>query len=83
MPAVHGRNGAKIDRALTLPSGTRRAIEAKLGLAPKLEKCFHIACDDLQPARRLVVYSGAERFPLAHGAEAVPLVELCRNRAAA
>lgn len=31
----------------------------------------------IRPERRLVVYRGAERFPLANGIEAVPLIDLC------
>ena len=31
----------------------------------------------------LVVYGGAERFPLAEGVEAVPLVDLCEELSAA
>jgi predicted AAA+ superfamily ATPase len=72
--------GAEIDLLLKLP-GHRKpwAIEIKRGLAPKLEKGFHIACDDVRPERRLVVYGGDERFPLADGVEAVPLVDLCEE----
>lgn len=70
--------GAEIDLLLKLP-GRRApwAIEIKRGLAPKLERGFHLACEAVEPERRSVVYSGAERFPLAEGVEAVPLVELC------
>jgi hypothetical protein len=70
--------GAKIDLLLKLP-GPRRpwAIEIKRGLAPKLERGFHAACDTVQPERRLVVYGGAEPFPLAEGVEATPLFDLC------
>jgi len=41
-----------------------------------------MACDDLQPARRLVVYAGAERVPLPHGVEAVGLSGLAAELAA-
>ena len=70
--------GAEIDLLLKL-RGTRKpwAIEIKRGLAPRLERGFHLACDTVQPERRLVVYGGAERFPLAEGVEAVSLAELC------
>jgi len=70
--------GAEIDLLLALP-GRRKpwAIEIKRGLAPRLERGFHLACDTVQPERRLVVYGGAERFPLAEGVEAVSLAELC------
>jgi predicted AAA+ superfamily ATPase len=70
--------GAEIDLLLKLP-GHRRpwAIEVKRGLAPKIDRGFHLACETAGPERRLVVYGGAERFPLAAGAEAIPLCDLC------
>ena len=76
--------GAEIDLLLTLP-GRRRpwAIEIKRGLAPTVERGFQLACDTVRPERRLVVYGGSERFPLAAGVEAVPLVDLCEELAAA
>jgi predicted AAA+ superfamily ATPase len=76
--------GAEIDLLLKLP-GRRKpwAIEVKRGLAPKLERGFHLACDAVRPERRLVVYGGVERFPLAEGVEAVSLIELSRELAAA
>lgn len=76
--------GAEIDLLLKLPGHHRPwAIEIKRGLAPKLERGFHAACDTVRPERRFVVYSGAERFPLAEGVEAVPLPDLCAKLAAA
>ncbi|WP_442976746.1 ATP-binding protein [Rubrimonas sp.] len=65
--------GAEIDLLLSLPGGRLWAVEIKRSLAPKIERGFHIACDDLKPERRIVVYPGAETFPMAHGAEAVSL----------
>ncbi|MBU3694508.1 MAG: hypothetical protein FGM40_06725 [Rhodocyclaceae bacterium] len=59
------------------------AIEIKRGLAPKIERGFHVACDDLRPEKRLVVYGGSERFPLAANVEAVSLCELCAELATA
>jgi predicted AAA+ superfamily ATPase len=76
--------GAEIDLLLELP-GQRRpwAIEVKRGLAPKIERGFRLACDDVRPGRRLVVYGGAERFPLAENVEAVSLIDLCKELSAA
>lgn len=76
--------GAEIDLLLKLP-GTRApwAIEIKRRLAPRIERGFHLACEDVRPARRRVVYGGKDRFPIAAGVEAVPLVELCEELAAA
>lgn len=69
--------GAEIDLLLTWPSGGMWAIEIKRSLTPKLERGFHAACADLSPARKLVVYPGADSFPLGHEVFAVPLVTLC------
>jgi uncharacterized protein len=76
--------GAEIDLLLQLP-GQRGswAIEIKRGLAPKIERGFHSACETVQPQQRRVVYGGTERFPLADGAEAVSLPRLCEELAAA
>lgn len=76
--------GAELDLLLELP-GRRRpwAVEVKLGLAPKIGRGFHSAVETVQPERCFVVYSGAERFSLAQGVEAVPLAELCRELAIA
>jgi predicted AAA+ superfamily ATPase len=76
--------GAEIDLLLKLP-GRRQpwAIEIKRGLAPKIEKGFRLACESVRPERRLVVYGGVERFPLADGVEAVSLDDLCSELSAA
>lgn len=56
--------GAGIDLLLSPPRGRQQAIEVKCSLKPKLEKGFYIACEDLDPVRRIVVYPGTEIFPL-------------------
>jgi uncharacterized protein len=65
--------GAEIDLVLRLPGSKTWAIEFKRTLAPKLEKGFYIACDDLKPDKALCVYPGTERFPLSNGAMACGL----------
>lgn len=81
---VRTATGAEIDLLVKLP-GHRKAwaIEIKRGLAPKLERGFHVACDTVKPERRLVVYGGRERFPIAEGTEAIALIDLCAELAAA
>ncbi len=69
--------GAEIDLLLTWPNGTMWAIEIKRSLSPKVERGFHAACADLSPTRKLVVYPGAETFPLGSDVQAVPLGALC------
>ena len=56
--------GAEIDLVLALPGGALWAIEIKRSSAPKMERGFHIACADIQPAKRFLVYPGHEQFPL-------------------
>ncbi len=69
--------GAEIDLLLVWPGGELWAIEIKRSLTPKLERGFHIACEDLAPSRKLVVYPGQETFPLHADIQAVPLAALC------
>jgi hypothetical protein len=76
--------GAEIDLLLHPPGQAAPwAIEIKRGLAPKIEKGFHLACDDVKPQHRRVVYGGVERFPLADNVDAVSLVDLCEEISAA
>ena len=74
--------GAEVDVLLAWPDGTLWAIEVKRGLAPKAERGFYAACDDLSPARRFVVYPGEDRWPLKQGVEVIGLDALCREAAA-
>lgn len=68
--------GAEIDLVLTLPGGKLWAVEIKRNSAPKVEKGFHIACDDLKPDKRFVVYPGNDRFPLDANTEVIGLAAL-------
>ena len=71
--------GAEIDLVLTLPNSGLWVFEIKRNLAPKVERGFHHACDDLQPTRRIVIYPGTETYPMKHGIEAMPLAEASRQ----
>jgi len=70
--------GAEIDLILVWPNGDLWAIEIKRSLVPKLERGFYSACNDLQPARKYVVYAGEEQYPIANDIEAISLTGLCR-----
>jgi hypothetical protein len=70
--------GAEIDLVLALPGGKLWAVEIKRSSAPKLERGFHIACDDLKPDQRFVVHPGQDRFPLDARTEAIGLPALGR-----
>ena len=71
--------GAEIDLLLEMPNRGLWVIEIKRGLAPKLERGFHQAREDLDPDRCFVVYSGDERYPRAEGVEVIGLEEFCRT----
>ena len=75
--------GAEIDLVLEMPGGKRWAVEIKRGLAPKLDKGFHHARQDLEPERSFVVYSGDDRYPRGEGVEVIGLGELVSLLAAA
>jgi hypothetical protein len=73
--------GAEIDLLLELPDSSLWAIEIKRSLSPKAERGFYVACDDLRPARRLVIYAGDERVPLPGDVEALGLQTLAHELA--
>lgn len=73
--------GAEIDLVLTLPRQRLWAVEVKRSSAPTVEKGFHIACEDLKPRRRVVVYPGTDRFSLGTSVEAIGLGDLARELA--
>lgn len=68
--------GAEIDLVLELPGGKLWAIEIKRGLAPKLEKGFHHAREDLNPAQSFIVFFGDDRYPKAEGVEVIGLKDM-------
>ena len=68
--------GNEVDLVLTLPGGKLWAIEIKRSSAPTVESGFHLACTDLKPDKRFVVYSGTERFPLNANTDAIGLADL-------
>ncbi len=73
--------GAEIDLLLAWPSGELWAIEIKRSSAPKVERGFHSACDDLKPSHKWVVYPGQETYPLAADIQAIALHGLCNKLA--
>ncbi|MCL4474570.1 MAG: ATP-binding protein [Actinobacteria bacterium] len=71
--------GAEIDLLLNFPDGRLWAIEVKRSLAPRVERGFHSACSDLEPARKFVVYPGTETYPLGDDIQAISLPSLARQ----
>ena len=72
--------GAEIDLVLEL-GGSHGiwAIEIKKSTAPKLERGFHLAVEDIQPNRVFVVYTGQERYPKSADIEVLCLRELAQE----
>lgn len=68
--------GAEIDLVLRFPDRTLWAIEVKRSSAPRLQRGFHSACEDLKPRRKILVYPGTERFSVGDGTEAIGVVDL-------
>jgi predicted AAA+ superfamily ATPase len=69
--------GAEIDLVLDFgPKDGRWAVEIKRSSAPKLEKGFHIAREDIAVDRAFVVYGGTDRYPMGNNIEAIGLPEL-------
>jgi len=73
--------GAEIDLLLTWPGGGHWAIEIKRSTAPKVERGFHSACEDIQPAKKWLIYPGTEAYPLHDGIEVMPLEEAMKTLA--
>lgn len=71
--------GAEIDLVLELPGSKKWAIEIKSGLAPKLERGFYNALEDVAPDQSFVVYAGSGRYPVTKETEAISLVELAQE----
>jgi len=71
--------GAEIDLVLDIPKQGRWAIEIKRGLSARPEKGFHQACEDINPDRRFLVYSGADRYPATADTEVIGLKELAET----
>ncbi len=68
--------GAETELVLKLPRAQRWAIEIKRSSAPKLERGFFHACQDIEPQRRYVVYNGTERYKLNADTEALGLRQM-------
>ncbi len=74
--------GAEIDLVLELPGNHGLwAIEIKRGLVAKVEKGFHIGCDDIKPDRRIVTYPGGESYSLGRGLDVVGVRQLAETLA--
>ena len=71
--------GAEIDLILEFSPTEKWAIVIKRSSSPSLSKGFHIACEDIKPQRRYVVYSGKERFTMSQDITAISLSGLMQE----
>ena len=69
------QDGAEIDLLFERAGKIELAFEVKRSSAPKIERGFFLACDDLRIEQRFVVYSGQGSYPTAHGATVLSLEE--------
>jgi len=58
------------------------AIEIKRGLSSRPAKGFFIGCEDVKPAKRFLVNSGADRYAIGKDLEAIGVKELASMLAA-
>lgn len=70
------RVGAEIDLVLEHGDGTIWAIEIKRALSAKVERGFHIACKDIEPARAFLVHAGDDRYPISETLEGISIFRL-------
>ena len=68
--------GAEIDLILEFSGKEKWAIEIKRSSSPALSKGFYVACDDVKPKRKYVVYAGKDSFSIGDGIIAISLTEL-------
>lgn len=62
---------AEIDLVLEGPKQEVWAVEIKRSSAPKVSKGFHLASEDVKATKKIVVYPGQDRFPIANNTEAI------------
>jgi predicted AAA+ superfamily ATPase len=71
--------GAEIDLVIKFPDQRLLAIEIKKSSAPKISPGFLIACQDIKPTHRYVVYGGDDQFSLGHETTAISLAGLIKE----
>lgn len=71
--------GAEIDLVLEFAPDKCWAIQINLSSAPTVKRGFYNAADDINAERRILVHRGKDRFPMRHGVEAMPLIEVLND----
>lgn len=68
--------GAEIDLVISWADGELWAIEIKLNRSPQVSKGFHMACNDLKPQKKFLIYSGKDQYPIGNGITVISLREM-------
>jgi uncharacterized protein len=71
--------GAEIDLILEFSPTEKWAIDVKRSTAPAISKGFHLACEEIKPSRKFVVYAGKDRFGMGSDITAISLPDLMRE----
>ncbi|MEJ7558266.1 MAG: hypothetical protein WKF66_08160 [Pedobacter sp.] len=66
-------SGAEIDLVLEFSGREKWVTEIKRSTSPSLSKGYYLACQDIAPDKRFVVYAGQDKFPLGENVTAIPL----------
>ncbi|QEC76458.1 ATP-binding protein [Mucilaginibacter ginsenosidivorax] len=69
-------HGAEIDLVLEFSGREKWAIEIKRSSSPTLSKGFYLACQDIGPDKRFVVYAGQDQFNIGENITAIPLHQI-------
>lgn len=67
--------GTELDLVLEFSATRRWAFECTRSSAPQVSKGVHLACEDVQAERRILVYTGTLSYPGAGGIEVMPLLD--------
>lgn len=71
--------GAEIDLILEFSPSEKWAIEIKRSAAPSVSKGFYLACEEVKPSRKFVVYGGNDRFKMSGEVTAISLQDIVRE----
>jgi uncharacterized protein len=71
--------GAEIDLILEFSAREKWAIEIKRKSSPVVSEGFYTACEDIQPDRKYVVYSGNDTFSMGKEIVAISLAQLMQE----
>lgn len=75
-------DGTEIDLVIEMAPNRLWAIEIKASHTPKLERGFHIACEDLLIEEKFVVYAGMDEFPIKNDVTVISLTGMLDKLAA-